>query len=50
MAEVTRDGTVITYDISVFDENDAADFLDLGIEPHRNFFMATLTLIPAQES
>lgn len=49
VAEVLVGGDVITYDISVFDENDAADFLDLGLEPHRNFFFATRTLIPYQE-
>jgi hypothetical protein len=53
VAEVTRDGTIITYDPTDFDIEECGVFLDLwGPMDDRNFFIATrvTTIIPLKEN
>lgn len=50
VCEVFRSGEVATYEASVYDAEDAADFVTSNPAEDRNFFLATLTLTPLQEN
>jgi len=50
VCEVFKDGEVITYEASVYDVEDAADFVSSNPAEDRNFFLATSNLSPHLEN
>lgn len=50
VCEVLRSGEVISYEASIYDAEDAADFVTSTPAEDRNFFLATFTLTPLQEN